>query len=72
MATWRPASSARMGRDVSDSVVDANLKAHGIEGLLVVDASVFQNQVSGHPCAVVVAIAEKAADIIKTARGGPD
>ncbi|KAK0184462.1 GMC oxidoreductase [Armillaria mellea] len=67
MATWHPASSARMGRDVTSSVVDANLKVHGIESLRVIDASVFPNQVSGHPCAVVVAVAEKAADMIKTA-----
>nr|VWO94911.1 Alcohol oxidase [Ganoderma boninense] len=48
-----------------DSVVDANLRVHGIDGLRCVDASVFPTQVSGHPCAVVVAMAEKAADMIK-------
>ncbi|KAK0224315.1 GMC oxidoreductase [Armillaria fumosa] len=68
MATWHPTSSARMGRDVASSVVDADLKVHGIESLRVIDASVFPNQVSGHPCAVVVAVAEKAADMIQIAR----
>ncbi|KAK0460401.1 GMC oxidoreductase [Desarmillaria tabescens] len=67
MGTWHPVSSARMGKDIASSVVDANLKVHGIDGLRVVDASVFPNQVSGHPCAVVIAVAEKAADIIKAA-----
>ncbi|KAK0499204.1 GMC oxidoreductase [Armillaria luteobubalina] len=67
MATWHPASSARMGTNIASSVVDANLKVHGIDGLRVVDASVFPNQVSGHACAVVIAVAEKAADVIKAA-----
>lgn len=54
-----------MGTNSSDSVVAASLLVHGIKGLRVVDASIFPAQVSGHPCAGVVAIAEKAADIIK-------
>lgn len=58
-------SSARMGKCPEDSVVDPNLRVHGVDGLRCVDASVFPTQVSGHPCAVVVAMAEKAADMIK-------
>jgi choline dehydrogenase len=58
-------SSARMGKSEQTSVVDANLKVHGIQGLRVVDASVFPAQVSGHPCSVVIAVAERAADLIK-------
>ncbi|KAE9398602.1 GMC oxidoreductase [Gymnopus androsaceus JB14] len=57
---WHPTSSARMG-----SVVDAQLKVNGVTGLRVVDASIFPTQVSGHPCALVIAVAEKAADMIK-------
>ncbi len=56
-----------MGKDIANNVVDENLKVHGINGLSVVDASVFPNQVSGHPCAVVIAVAEKAADVIEAA-----
>jgi choline dehydrogenase len=37
----------------------------GVKGLRVVDASIFPNQISGHPVASVVAVAERAADIIK-------
>ncbi|KAJ7584168.1 GMC oxidoreductase [Mycena floridula] len=65
MATWHPVSTARMGQDIKSSVVDVELKVHGVTGLRVIDASVFPNQVSGHPCAVVIAVAERASDIIK-------
>ena len=58
-------SSARMGQNPSTSVVDPLLRVHGIEGLRVVDASVFPDQVSGHPCVPVMAVAERAADLIK-------
>ncbi|KAJ7156079.1 GMC oxidoreductase [Mycena crocata] len=68
MATWHPVSTARMGQDVNSSVVDPELKVHGVTGLRVIDASVFPNQVSGHPCAVVIAVAERAADLIKKAQ----
>ncbi|KIY62253.1 GMC oxidoreductase [Cylindrobasidium torrendii FP15055 ss-10] len=57
--------SCRMGADPSTSVVDLKLRVHGTQGLRVVDASVFPAQVSGFPMATVVAVAEKAADMIK-------
>ncbi|KAF8996787.1 GMC oxidoreductase [Cyathus striatus] len=63
---WHPTSTARMGKSESNSVVDAKLRVHGVDGLRVVDASILPTQVSGHTAAVVVAIAEKAADLIKT------
>ncbi|KAJ7072896.1 GMC oxidoreductase [Mycena amicta] len=63
---WHPTSTAKMGSSPLTSVVDAQLRVHGVGGLRVVDASVFPTSVSGHPCAVVVAVAERAADLIKT------
>ncbi|KAK4958807.1 hypothetical protein LTR10_003604 [Elasticomyces elasticus] len=62
---YHATGSAKMG-PVTDkmSVVDDRLRVHGIKGLRVVDASIFPTPVACHPCAVVVAVAEKAADMI--------
>lgn len=56
-----------MGNDPNTSAVDPELRVHGVQALRVVDASAFPDEVSGHPCAVVIAMAEKAADLIKHA-----
>lgn len=60
-----PASTCRMGatRD-ANCVVDAELRVYGLDGLRVVDASVMPDLVGGNINAVVMMIAEKAADLI--------
>ena len=58
------AGTCRMGTD-DQSVVDPHLKVHGLSGLRVVDASVIPTLPSGNPHTAIVAIAERAADLIR-------
>ncbi|GLE52777.1 GMC family oxidoreductase [Mycobacterium montefiorense] len=48
----------------AESVVDAQLRVHGVDGLRVVDASVMPSIPSNNPAATVYAIAERGADLI--------
>ena len=56
--------SCAMGPDAANSVVDASLRVHGLQGLRVVDASVFPNITSGNINAPTMMVAEKGADLI--------
>lgn len=61
-----PASTCRMGgAGETNRVVDPELKMCGLDGLRVVDASVMPDLVGGNINAVVMMIAEKAADLIR-------
>ncbi|MHA1600325.1 MAG: GMC family oxidoreductase, partial [Alphaproteobacteria bacterium] len=58
-----PVGTCRMGAD-EESVVDAGLAVHGIEGLYVVDASIMPEITTGPINAAVIAIAERASDLL--------
>jgi choline dehydrogenase len=45
---FHPTSTARMAPLSDGGVVDARLRVHGVQGLRVVDASVFPTIISGH------------------------
>jgi len=60
---WHPAGTCRMGTD-DLAVVDLELRVRGVEGLRVADASIIPVIPSTNINAAVVAIAERAADLI--------
>jgi choline dehydrogenase len=70
VTAYRPAGTCAMGGDVArsasgyDSVVDPLLRVRGVRGLRIVDASVMPTLPRGGAIAPVIAIAERAADLI--------
>ena len=62
-SAYHPSCSCKMGED-DMAVVDSKTNVHGIEGLRVVDSSIFPTIPNGNLNAPTIMVAEKAADII--------
>jgi len=65
---WHQSCTAKMGRDAM-SVVDADLKVYGVEGLRIADASIMPRVATGNiqaPCAI---IGERAGAVIRRTHG---
>ncbi|KAL2111689.1 hypothetical protein VUR80DRAFT_9621 [Thermomyces stellatus] len=68
---YHPAGTTRMGDVEKDplAVVDPKLKVRGVKGLRIVDAGVFPDLPSPNPMVTVLAVAERAAELIAMENG---
>lgn len=66
-SSWQhPTSSCAMLKREFDGVVDPELRVYGMNGLRIVDASIFPMAVAGHTSSSVYAVAEKVSMIVKS------
>ena len=62
---YHPTSSCRMGPDAATSVVDARLCVHGLQGLRVIDSSIFPTIPGGNTTAPSYMVGEKGAAMLR-------
>lgn len=70
-SVFHASGTCAMGPQARDSVVDPQLRVHGIRGLRVADTSVFPNVTSGNTNCPAMMLGEKAADLILQDSRGP-
>jgi choline dehydrogenase len=63
-STYHPCGTCRMGED-GMAVVDSELKVRGIDGLRVIDSSVFPSEPNANLNAPTIMLAERASDIVR-------
>jgi len=63
-SVFHASCTCAMGPDPLQSVVDARLRVHGVQGLRVIDASIFPSVTSGNTNAPTIMVAEKGADLV--------
>jgi choline dehydrogenase-like flavoprotein len=62
-ATSHQCGTARMGEDPATSVVDTECRAHDVDNLWIVDASVFPSSAAVNPALTIAAIALRTAEL---------
>lgn len=68
VSIYHPTGTCKMGSD-GGSVVDDQLRVHGIAGLRVADCSIMPEIVSGNTNAPAIMIGEKVSDLIRASAG---
>jgi choline dehydrogenase len=63
--SYHSMGTCRMGPKGPQTVVDENLRVHGLSGLRVADASIFPTMPSGNTNAPSILVGEKAADLLR-------
>lgn len=70
VTSYHPVSTCSMGKDGEvDAVLNPELRVRGVKGLRVVDLSAAPTNIQAHTQMLAYAIGEKAADLLKAARG---
>ena len=69
-SVYHACGTCAMGPDPARAVVDASLRVHGLQGLRVIDASIFPTVTSGNTNAPTIMVAEKGAEMVLRAAAG--